>query len=57
MDSLLEDFWTQDEWMMSVAYRSVVVLGISAGILLVRSIVSYLINHLKKAENLQKNEV
>jgi uncharacterized membrane protein YcjF (UPF0283 family) len=57
MDSLLEDFWTQDEWMMSVAYRNVVVLGISALVLLVRSIVSYLINHLKKVENLQKNEV
>lgn len=39
-DSLLQQYWQQDTWQMSFIYRSVVVLGISCAIVLIRYIFS-----------------
>ena len=41
MDSLLEDFWLQENWVMSCVYRGVVVIGISVLVIVVRYAVKY----------------
>ena len=39
MDSLLEEFWVKDDWMMSCVYRGAIVIGISTVIVFVRYLI------------------
>lgn len=51
MDSLLQQYWQQENWVMSTMHRGVVVIGISAGVIVLRYAMRHVIKvYLSDAE-------